>query len=891
LVVNSQFYGCYTPALFYGIDFNSLFIRCNCGTLIASRYMLLKKLKINILGKRISYMNKTTIKPLLLAIVSAYAAQTSLVIAETIDLEKVEVISTTPLKSVGVPIEQIPAAVQTVKAKDLEKTQSLDITDYMNRNMTGVYVNEIQNNPLQADVNYRGFTASPLLGTPQGLSVYMDGVRMNQAFGDIVSWDLIPRIAIQGMQIMPGSNPLFGLNTLGGALSIQTKDGRSAPGGAVQATLGSYGRKLGEFEYGGVMDSIDYYVAGSFFDENGWRDKSESDYQQLFGKLGWHGEKTDLKLTYAYANTDLNGNGLVPESFARRDYNSVYTYPDNTKNESHFVNLNWSHYFTDNVQLSGNTYYRRIKSKTYNGDLNDEALTETVGGAGQNILLAPGGAYTLAGNQAACAAELAPGGEPGEKCTGVINRTTTTTDNMGIFGQVSVTNTLFEKDNRFVLGGGVDHSRIKFNQTAEYGSIDLSRGIVGSGFFADATTLGNLDGELDDRSAKLKSNVTTYSLFGTDTLALQDNLHLTVSGRYNRTQIRNRDGQTHYELNGAGNALTNVVDEDASLDGKHNFQRFNPAIGLTFNPIPNLNTYVGYNEGSRAPTSIELSCANENAPCSLPNSFAGDPPLKQVVSKTWEAGLRGHDSGFIWSAGVFRTRNVDDILFVAANASQGFFRNFGETVRQGFEGSVSKNFGDFGFGANYTFIDATYGSAESVLGNANSSQDANNEIQIKSGDRIPLIPRNIFKVFADYHVNDRLIFGANSLSVSGTNIRGNDNGDQQAGGSYFGDGKIAGYTIFNATASYKVHPEWLIFARVNNVFDKEYATAGQLGQNPFNANGVLRTDGVNGGGVANARRSATVGEDFIAPGAPRTAWVGVRYEFGGKKSAVNYDKD
>lgn len=836
-------------------------------------------------------MRKNTLKPLALAIISAYASQGGLLQAETIDLGDVEVISITPLKSVGVPVEQIPAAVQTVKAKDIQKSQSLDITDYMNRNMSGVYINEVQNNPLQADVNYRGFTASPLLGTPQGLSVYMDGVRMNQAFGDIVSWDLIPRIAIQGMQIMPGSNPLFGLNTLGGALSIQTKDGRTAPGGAVQATLGSYGRKVGEFEYGGVADNIDYYVAGSFFDENGWREKSESDYQQLFGKLGWHGEKTDLKLTYAYAKTDLNGNGLVPESFARRDYNSVYTFPDNTKNESHFANLEWSHYFTDNVQLSGNTYYRRIKSRTYNGDLNDEALPETVGGAGQNILLAPGGAYTLAGNQAACAAELTPGGEPGEKCTGIINRTSTLTDNVGIFGQVSVTNTLFEKDNKFIVGAGVDHSRIKFNQTAEYGSIDLARGIVGSGFYADSTTLGNLDGDLDDRSAKLKSNVTTYSLFGTDTLALQDNLHLTLSGRYNHTRIRNKDGQTHYELNGAGTALTNVVDEEASLDGKHNFQRFNPAIGLTFNPVPNLNTYVGYNEGSRAPTSIELSCANENAPCSLPNSFAGDPPLKQVVSKTWEAGFRGNNSGIIWSAGVFRTRNVDDILFVAANASQGFFKNFGETLRQGFEGSVSTRFGNLGLGANYTYIDATYRSSESVLGNANSSQDANNEIQIKSGDRIPLIPKNIFKIFADYRVNDQLSFGANSLSVSGTNIRGNDNGNQQAGGTYLGDGKIAGYTIFNATAAYKVHPEWLIFARINNVFDKEYATAGQLGQNPFNSNGVLRTDGVNGGGVANNRRTATVGEDFIAPGAPRTAWIGVRYEFGGKKSIAAYDKD
>lgn len=819
--------------------------------------------------------------------VASLLATSQLVMAEEtkIKTDSVEVISQTPLHGSGVPINQMPSAVQTVKAEQLEKSQSLDITDYMNRNLSGVYINEVQNNPLQADVNYRGFTASPLLGTPQGLSVYMDGVRMNQAFGDIVSWDLIPKNAIQGMQMMPGSNPLFGLNTLGGALSIQTKDGRTNPGGAVQITVGSFARKMAQFEYGGAQDSIDYFVAGTFFDENGWRDKSESDYQQLFGKLGWHGEKTDLKLSYAYANTDLNGNGLVPESFARRDYDSVYTYPDNTKNESHMVNLEWAHFFTDNVQLSGNTYYRKIKSRTYNGDLNDEALPEFVGGTGQRVLptsVPASSAYTLARNQLACAQQLVPGGEPGEKCTGIINRTSTDTDNAGIFGQISVNNSLFGMDNQYVVGAGVDYSRIKFNQTAEYGSVDIDRGIVGSGKFADATTLGNLDGELDDRSAQLKSNVTTWSLFGTDTLALQDNLHLTLSGRYNHTKIRNRDGQEHFELNGAGTALTDVEDEEASLDGTHKFNRFNPAVGLTWSPNTALNTYIGYNEGSRAPTSIELSCANENAPCSLPNSFAGDPPLKQVVSKTWEAGLRGNHSNIAWSAGVFRTRNVDDILFISANASQGFFKNFGETLRQGFEGSVATNFGSLSVGANYTYIDATYRSAETLLGASNSSQDANHEISIKSGDKIPLIPNNILKVYADYRITDKWTIGANSLSVSGTNIRGNDNGDHAAGGLFKGDGEIAGYTVFNATTAFRVQPDWLLFARVNNIFDKEYATAGQLGQNPFNNAGVLN--------MAN-RRTTSVGEDFVAPGAPISAWVGVRYEFGGKKSASTVDAD
>ena len=152
-----------------------------------------------------------------------------------------------------------------------------------------MHVNEVQGNPFQPDINYRGYTASPLLGTPQGLSVYMDGVRLNQPFGDVVSWDLIPRIAIASTTLMPGSNPLFGLNTLGGALSIQTKDGRvdaghdragdlrqrRAPGASSSSTAA------------GAPAGLHWYLAGNLFAEDGWRDDSPSDVAQLFGKLGW----------------------------------------------------------------------------------------------------------------------------------------------------------------------------------------------------------------------------------------------------------------------------------------------------------------------------------------------------------------------------------------------------------------------------------------------------------------------------------------------------------------------------------------------------------------------------------------------------------------------------
>src|SRR5690606_17523766 len=287
--------------------------------------------------------------PACLMPLAAHATQTDPALA----LEPMNVVST-PLPSLGVPENSVAAPMQHFTDEDLRNTQALGLADYLKRQTAGVYVNDIQNNPLQPDINYRGFTASPLLGTPQGLSLYLDGVRMNQPFGDVVSWDLIPSNAISSVSLAPGSNPVFGLNTLGGALTVQTKNGRDNPGGALQSTIGSHGRQIQEAEYGGSAGNWDWFVAGTYFEEDGWRDHSDSDAQNLFGKLGWSGEATDLKLTYSFADTDLNGNGMVPKSFLRRDYDSVYTHPDNTQNTSNFLNLQWDHRHSDNVMLSGN---------------------------------------------------------------------------------------------------------------------------------------------------------------------------------------------------------------------------------------------------------------------------------------------------------------------------------------------------------------------------------------------------------------------------------------------------------------------------------------------------------------------------------------------------------
>src|SRR5580700_7291521 len=230
------------------------------------------------------------------------------------ELQQVIVIGNAPLPGFGLPLNQIPSNVQTANSSDIQREQTTDVADYLNNNFSSVNVSESAGNPFQLDVYYHGFTASPLLGTPEGLSVYVDGVRVNESFGDTVNWDLIPESAINTLSLISGSNPVFGLNTLGGALSIQTESGHDNPGTEIEAYGGSFGRRSVQAETGGSFGPFDYFFTGNYFYENGWRNLSSTRIWQGFGKIGWQTESTDIDLSYTYADTLLYGDGATPLS-------------------------------------------------------------------------------------------------------------------------------------------------------------------------------------------------------------------------------------------------------------------------------------------------------------------------------------------------------------------------------------------------------------------------------------------------------------------------------------------------------------------------------------------------------------------------------------------------
>jgi outer membrane receptor protein involved in Fe transport len=785
---------------------------------------------------------------------------------------QVDVIATTPLGGVDLPLNEIPSQVQTATQADIQNSAAIELGDFMNRRLNGVYVNETQDNPFQPDVNYRGFTASPLLGTPEGISVYVDGVRQNQPFGDVVSWDLIQRNTVSEMALMPGSNPVFGLNTLGGAISVTTKDGVSFPGWSGQVLYGSSNRKSVDAEYGGgKATGFNWYLAGNAFHESGWRFDSPSDVKQGFVKLGWRSPKTDLALTSSFAYNTLTGNGIQDYRLLQINYSGVYTVPDTTGNRSPAFNFIAHHSFSNTLTFSGNAWYRYIRTEEINGNANNDAFGGPVYSTDENASNTP---YP----SLACIANALQLNNPDQTCDAANIYSRELQNEFGVSGQLTSVNTFWGRHNQVTVGGVLDRGIISYTQNTQFGYLLPDGAIVGVPAWEDGSTSAN--GWPVNSAVNLHGVTPNGSIYATDTFSPVKDVSVTVSGRFNRTSIRNND-------------LLNPAAGPGSLTGNYTYTRFDPSLGFTYNPLRSLNVYANYSQANRAPTSIELGCADPNNPCSLPNALSSDPPLSQVVTTTWEAGLRGkvlEQYHLDWDLGAFRAENHNDILFVASQETgSGYFQNFAKTLREGVQASLDGHFRRVSVGLDYTFLSATYQSVEMLDGTANNSSDialsgypgVGGVITVHPGNRIPLIPKTSGKAFMDVQATKKFMLDIGLVANSSAYVRGNENNAYQADGVYYlGPGVTPGYAVVNFAAHYDLTRHLQLAAQVDNLFDRHYYTVGQLENTPFTNKGTLNlqpfsayTSGPEAGSVP--LQSAT----FFAPGAPRRAWVELKLKF------------
>jgi iron complex outermembrane recepter protein len=669
-------------------------------------------------------------------------------LAETTEeLEEIEVVATTPTHGVGLSIEKVPAHVQASTSKDLERTQALDLSAYLNRSLGSVTINAAQNNPLQPDVQFRGFTASPLLGLPQGLAVYQNSVRLNEVFGDTVNWDIIPKSAIASINLMPGSNPLFGQNTLGGALSIQTKNGFTHPGHRLEIMGGSFGRTQTSVETGAKLGDFAYFATVSYFHEDGWRIASESAALNFFGSVGWHTENSVLDLNFSHGDTELRGNGPLPVQMVAFDRSAVFTFPDITRNDMQLVDLEGSHWLNDKLQVSGNFFYRWNETYSFNGD---GTPFEPCAGA-QSLLCEAGRGVGV--DEGRLRDQF---GRPvSSRFEAVNNISLRPQSSYGGSLQATWLRELFEHENQLIVGSSYNQGLVSFDSTVELARLLDDRGTAGSGLHVpqDATSL----------SARTR----TWSIYISDTLSFTERLGLTLSGRYNSTAVHTGD--------------SGGLDPD--LNGAHEFERFNPAAGLTYKLSRELNFYGSYSESSRAPTPVELTCARPDAPCRLPNAFLADPPLQQVVAKGFEAGMRGElrELGGLtlgdvdWNLNYFETINQNDILFQSVGGTtgnRGFFANVGETRRRGLELGFTGRQDRLHWFFNYSLVQATFEQAFLASSANHPAAAEDGTIAVSKGHYIPGIPEHSLKLGLDYELFAGLTLGGDLIYNAGQYLRG-----------------------------------------------------------------------------------------------------------------------
>ncbi|HEY7845261.1 MAG TPA: TonB-dependent receptor [Bradyrhizobium sp.] len=744
---------------------------------------------------------------------------------------RLRVYPTTPLAtpSTALAVDKVPSSINFVDSSQIERTDSLNVTDALLHSVPAININEVAGNPFQPSVDFRGFVGSPVAGTPQGLAVYQNGVRINEAFGDTVNWDLIPTAAIKSIAVVT-NNPAFGLNALGGAVTVQMKDGFGYQGAEINTMGGSYNRIQSSAQWGKQADSFAVYGALEGVHDDGFRNFSPSEVKRFYGDVGYRNENAEFHLNMGVADNKFGAATTVPIELLQQYWGATYTTPQTTANQVAYANLTARVEINPTWTFEGVAHVRAFGQQTV-----DANPTGAQPCAADATLLCFNDNSTPANglNGMQLANPFAP-----DALLGEIDRTSTRSTTGGFSVQATNTDQLFGHDNRFVVGTSIDSSVSRFIASGELGTVASNYVISGSGIF-----LGQSGNPVSIGPVSLRTTNQYTGVYVLDTFDVTKAFSITAGGRFNDARI----------------ALQDQI--GTQLNGNETFDRFNPIIGGTYKITSELTAYAGYSEANRAPTPLELGCADPARPCIVAAFLVSDPPLKQVVSRTVEAGFRGTREMNVgtleWKLGGFRATNTDDILAIPDPVLQGFgfFQNVGSTRRQGIEAEAKLKSSAFQLYASYTFIDARFLDALQLGSNSPFAVDGN--VQVVPGDQIPAIPRHLVKAGFDYFVTDAFKVGADAVFVSSQFLVGDDSNQAP---------KLPAYTVFNLHASYQINKSLQVYGKINNVFDNRYATYGT-----FFDTGAL-PNFANGGAAFTDARS-------VSPALPRAFYAGLKMTF------------
>ncbi len=722
----------------------------------------------------------------LIAVLGASALCPAVVLAQAAP-EEITVIGTSPLLGSGIDRNKVPANTTVLDSAELARNGTPDVLNALDTEVPGLSLDSAAGNPFQPSLFYNGFESSPLQGTSQGLAVYLNGVRFNQAFGDTVEWDLIPDLAIARVNV-EGSNPVFGLNALGGSINVRLKDGFSYTGVEADISGGSFGQVQGEFQYGVQRGDTALYLAGSEEHQDGWRDLQSSDIQNFYADLGARRDDLELHASLTLANSVLNGPGTAPVELLAADPAAQFTGPNLIANKYAQFALSGTYHLNDTLSLQGGVYYNYFQQRVGNGNTANDAPCDD----GSGLLCSDPGVFSTTRGGAVIPDSL-QGGPYSE-----LDDQTTNTNAYGASFQATDTGELFGRSNHLVAGASFDGAQTLFSATSFLGGLaPLTRVFTGPGVVIDEPG--------HNIPVRVGIGTAYEGAFASDTLDITPRLSVTVSGRFNAAEI-------------------DLSDENGGdLTGRHAYNRFNPAAGATYRIASWLSAYAGYSEANRAPTPAELSCAGPADSCSLANFFVGDPDLKQVVAHTVEAGLRGavtvmQGGRLSYDLALFHTNSDDDISFVnSVTLNRAYFTNIGQTRREGLDAHLAYKMRGVSAYVNYAYTQASFQTGFVEAAGSNPAADALGNITIRPGDRLPGIPANKASAGLDVNVT-------RAWTVGGTGVL-------QSGQYLFGDEanltpKLPGFFTLNLHTAYQITPHVQVFASVQNALDRRYYIYG-----------------------------------------------------------------
>ena len=293
----------------------------------------------------------------------AGAQQTDSTPKDTTTLAPV-VVTGTRLPSVHEVVRGLTGRTATLTSSDLDERGVRSLADALEE-LPGVTTSDELGALAQLDVTLRGFQVSPTIGLPQGVTVYVDGVRMNEPDANEVNFDLLPLEDVERVEVVYGPSVLLGRNSLGAAVNLVTRRG-SAPGAReVEVSGGSYGRYEVKLQAGDRRGHWDYYLGARYEHETGWRQATTSGIATLFGKLGVIAGGWNATLSYSGAENKIHQAGSLPDNVVDARPDSNFTAGDYFAPTSHLITLN-AQRRVGGAQLAFNLFGRSLNTDQFN---------------------------------------------------------------------------------------------------------------------------------------------------------------------------------------------------------------------------------------------------------------------------------------------------------------------------------------------------------------------------------------------------------------------------------------------------------------------------------------------------------------------------------------------